>query len=102
MTKPAKPREVIGGISSRTRSPLVDIPAVAERLGVSERFVRRLVFERRIPYVKVGRLVRFDPAAVEQWIDDATEDVATIELSSRALAARLRPATTRERRRGLR
>jgi hypothetical protein len=26
--------------------------------------VRRLVAERRIPYVKVGRFVRFDPADV--------------------------------------
>lgn len=28
-------------------------------LGVSERYVRRLVAERRVSYYKVGRLVRF-------------------------------------------
>lgn len=31
---------------------LMDIHGVAERLGVSERHVRRLVFERRIPFIK--------------------------------------------------
>ena len=31
--------------------------------------MRRLVAERRIPYVKVGRFVRFDPIAVTAWID---------------------------------
>jgi len=47
---------------------LLDIEAVAERLGVTERHVRRLVAERRIPHVKVGRFVRFDPADVADWI----------------------------------
>jgi excisionase family DNA binding protein len=48
---------------------LLDIPALAEHLGVTERHVRRLVFERRIPFIKVGRLVRFDPAEIAAWID---------------------------------
>lgn len=30
--------------------PLMDFPAVAERLGVNERHIRRLVAERRIPF----------------------------------------------------
>ena len=47
---------------------LLDIAAVAEQLCVTERHVRRLVAERRIPYVKVGRFVRFDPAEVADWI----------------------------------
>ena len=49
-------------------APLLDIPALALRLGTSVRFVRRLVDERRIPYLKIGRLVRFDPAEVEAWV----------------------------------
>lgn len=47
---------------------LLDIDGLADRLGVGERYVRRLVEERRIPYVKIGRLVRFDPEEVEAWI----------------------------------
>jgi excisionase family DNA binding protein len=49
-------------------STLLDIEAVAERLGVTERHVRRLVAERRIPFLKVGRFVRFDPADVADWL----------------------------------
>jgi excisionase family DNA binding protein len=52
-------------------SALLDIAAVAERLGVTERLVRRLVAERRIPYVKVGRFVRFDPVDIADWIHAA-------------------------------
>ncbi|MCP5029915.1 MAG: helix-turn-helix domain-containing protein [Actinomycetia bacterium] len=40
---------------------LLDINEVTTRLGVTPRVVRRLVFERRIPFHKVGRYVRFDP-----------------------------------------
>jgi excisionase family DNA binding protein len=49
-------------------APLLDIEGLAARLGVSSRFVRRLVEERRVPFHKIGRLVRFDPAEVELWI----------------------------------
>jgi excisionase family DNA binding protein len=52
-------------------STLLDIGAVAERLSVTERHVRRLVAERRIPYVKVGRFVRFDPVDIADWITAA-------------------------------
>jgi excisionase family DNA binding protein len=50
---------------------LLDIAAVAEQLCVTERHVRRLVAERRIPYVKVGRFVRFDPTDIADWISAA-------------------------------
>ena len=48
---------------------LLDIDGVAEHLGVSERHVRRLVAERRIPFVKWGHLLRFDPAEIAAWLD---------------------------------
>ena len=50
---------------------MLDIAAVAKRLGVTERLVRRLAAERRIPYVKVGRFVRFDPVDIADWISAA-------------------------------
>jgi excisionase family DNA binding protein len=46
------------------------MPDVAFRLGTSVRHVRRLVAERRIPIVKVGRSVRFEVHELEHWIDD--------------------------------
>ena len=57
--------------SSGTSRPLMTLPAVAEWLGVNERHVRRLVAERRIPFVKWGHLLRFDPAELEAWIQAA-------------------------------
>ena len=50
-------------------SHLVDIEAVAQHLGVSVRHVRRLVFERRIPFIKWGHLLRFDLNEIALWID---------------------------------
>lgn len=48
---------------------LLDVDALAHRLAVSPRFVRRLVDERRIRFLKIGRHVRFDPADVQRWIE---------------------------------
>jgi excisionase family DNA binding protein len=54
---------------ARPLSRLLSISEVAEALGVDVRHVRRLVYERRIPYIKWGHLLRFDPADVSAWID---------------------------------
>lgn len=42
---------------------------VAAVLKTTPRFVRRLVAERRIEYVKVGRLVRFQESAVVEYVE---------------------------------
>ncbi len=48
---------------------LVDVEAVADALRVSVRHVRRLVFERRIPFVKAGAHLRFDAEEIRTWIE---------------------------------
>ena len=50
---------------------LLDPTALARKLDVTERHVRRLVAERRIPFLKVGRFVRFDPADIDAWLTQA-------------------------------
>ena len=47
---------------------LLDVPAVAQRLGTSERHIRQLVTDRRIPFTYVGRLLRFDPDEIDNWL----------------------------------
>ena len=51
----------------------------AERLGTTPRHVRRLVFERRIAYRKLGNDVRFHP-------DDLAEYVAAHRVEAGAVA----------------
>jgi len=50
---------------------LLDIAALAEHLGVTPRHVRRLVAERRVPLIKWGHLIRFDPAEIAIWLERA-------------------------------
>lgn len=52
---------------SQTR--LLDVSELAERLRVSERFVRRIVAERRISVQKVGRHIRFREADVDAFLE---------------------------------
>ena len=52
------------GMSDR----LLTVEAAAERLSTSPRFVRRLIAERRIEFVKVGRHVRISESALADFI----------------------------------
>ena len=71
---------------------LLTVEEAAERLGTSVRFVRRLVAERRIAYVKVGRHVRLDSGDVEAFIAGSRVEVRP---SSVAALPRRRPAIRR-------
>jgi excisionase family DNA binding protein len=48
---------------------LLTVEAAAERLSTSSRFIRRLIAERRIEFVKVGRHVRISESALHDFID---------------------------------
>jgi excisionase family DNA binding protein len=50
------------------RAETVECPRSSRAPGVSPRFIRRLVAERRIPYLKLGRHVRFDPADLDAFL----------------------------------
>lgn len=56
-----------------TRTPSADrlltVEAAAERMSTSVRFVRRLIAERRIEFVKVGRHVRISESALAEFIE---------------------------------
>jgi excisionase family DNA binding protein len=65
------PEKTLDVRSSGELPRLLDIAAMAAHLGVQERHVRRLVHERRIPFVKWGHLIRFDPDDVKAWLDAA-------------------------------
>lgn len=47
---------------------LLSVEQVADRLGTSVRFPRRLIAERRITFVHVGRHVRIPERALDEYI----------------------------------
>ena len=47
---------------------LLTVEEAAERLGTSVRFVRRLIYERRIAYTKLGRHVRIAEADLTSYV----------------------------------
>ncbi|MEO3937540.1 helix-turn-helix domain-containing protein [Dermatophilaceae bacterium Soc4.6] len=51
---------------------LLDLNEAAKRLGVGPKFPRRLVAERRIRFVKVGRFVRIPESAIEEFVAAGT------------------------------
>lgn len=54
--------------SSNAPERYLSVPEVAERLGTTERFPRRLIAERRIAFVKVGRHVRIAESVLDAYI----------------------------------
>ena len=57
---------------------LLNVQQLADLLQVNVRHIRRLVFERRVPYIKWGHLVRFDPIEIEQWLNECREPAEVV------------------------
>ena len=51
------------------RKKLLTVSQAAEELSVTPRYIRHLVFQRRIDFVKIGRLLRIPSAAVDDLKD---------------------------------
>jgi excisionase family DNA binding protein len=47
---------------------LIDSSKAAAFLGISESTIRKWVSDAYIPFVKLGRLVRFDIRSLEKWL----------------------------------
>jgi excisionase family DNA binding protein len=62
---------------------LLTVDQAAQRLGTGVRFVRRLVAERRIPFHKVGKYVRFHPDDVADYIRQGRVDTTRPVLTYR-------------------
>jgi excisionase family DNA binding protein len=57
---------------------LLTVGAAAERMSTSVRFVRRLIAERRIEFVKVGRHVRIRESALAAFISAGRVEPITV------------------------
>jgi excisionase family DNA binding protein len=54
----------------------INTEELAEYLGVGINTVRSWTFMKKIPYVKMGRLVRFDLKEIDKWIHDNKIEIA--------------------------
>ena len=55
---------------------LLTIAEVAAALKLAEQTVRRWVLRREIPFLKIGKAVRFRPSDIARWIDGGMGDSA--------------------------
>jgi excisionase family DNA binding protein len=75
--------------SGKAPERLFTIAQVAVILGTSERFPRRLVAERRIAYVKLGRHVRIPESALAEFVAAGSVEPLTaraVSLGKRTVA----------------
>jgi excisionase family DNA binding protein len=49
---------------------LIDIAELERRTAIKQATLRKQVLQRKIPFVKIGRLVRFDLSEIEAWIKE--------------------------------
>ncbi|MEU5486952.1 helix-turn-helix domain-containing protein [Streptomyces sp. NPDC020196] len=66
---------------------LLTVEQVADRLGTTVRFPRRLIEERRITFVKVGRHVRIPESAVGDFVAENTVQPVIVRPNSLRRAA---------------
>lgn len=60
------------GLPAGVLEKLLTIEEAAAALSTGPRFPRRLIAERRIRYVHVGRFVRIPESAIREFIDKGT------------------------------
>lgn len=58
----------MSGTSPMDVRRLISVHAAAAYVGLSVYTIYTMVSQRRIPYVKVGRLVKFDVPMLDAWI----------------------------------
>ena len=57
---------------SKSKDRLLSVDQAAERLGTTVYFPRRLIRERRITFVRVGRHVRIPESVLDEFIERGT------------------------------
>ena len=54
---------------------LISVQEVSKMLDISVNTAYAMVSQRRIPFVKIGRLTKFDIERIEEWIEEhSTEE----------------------------
>jgi excisionase family DNA binding protein len=74
----------MAGRSVQPVERLLTVSEAAELLGTTERFPRRLISERRIRFVRVGRHVRIPESALREFINAGMVEPVTMTRKGRA------------------
>lgn len=77
-------QEPVSPLPELARGRLLTVEEAAERLNTTVRFPRRLIAERRIAFVRVGRNVRIPEAAVEAFISAGLVEPITLSRKGQA------------------
>ncbi len=65
-------------MAMRETSPPLTLAQAAQYLNVSERYMRRLVAERRVPFHKIGRLLRFLASDLDDLLEAGRVESSTL------------------------
>ena len=60
-----------------TEAELLDDAAIARITGVTLRMAQLLIYERRVPVVKIGRYLRVRRSDLDAWLDANTQPAVT-------------------------
>ncbi|GAA3724567.1 helix-turn-helix domain-containing protein [Salinactinospora qingdaonensis] len=66
--------------SRRASGRLLTVDEAADRLNTSVRYPRRLIEERRITFVKLGRHVRIPETALDEFIASGVVEPVTLRM----------------------
>ena len=58
------------------KKDLITIEDLANKLKISKAHIRLMILKRRIPYYKIGRLIRFRELEIDNWINTGKREVA--------------------------
>ncbi len=65
----SRPNPLSTATSRIPRDELLTVEQAGDYLGTGERFVRRLVAQRRNPYVELGKYVRLQRSSLDAFIE---------------------------------
>lgn len=52
------------------QSKLLSIKEISTYLSVKESWVRSQIFQGKMPFIKIGHLIRFKVSEIEEWINN--------------------------------
>ena len=65
-------RSAVSSFASKEPRTLIDIDELSMRLKIAKSTLYNWVYLRRIPFVKLGRALRFDPLEIERVLRAST------------------------------